>query len=64
MAKPNAHAKLGEGGRFAALQKTLASRGAKNPGALAAYVGRKKLGKARFQALATKGRERSERNGR
>ncbi len=60
MAKPNAHAKLGEGGRFAALQKTLKERGAKNPGGLAAAIGRKRYGKAKFQSMATKGRERKE----
>ncbi len=60
MAKPNAHAKLGEGGRFAALQKTLAAKGARNPGGLAASIGRARYGKAKFQAMATKGRERKE----
>ncbi len=58
MAKPNAHAKLGEGGRFAALQKTLASRGAKNPGALAAYIGRKKYGASKMASLSAKGRKK------
>jgi len=29
-----------------------------NPRALAAFIGRKKLGKARFQKLATRGRKR------
>lgn len=57
MAKPNAHAKLGQGGRFAALKNKLASQpGVTNPGALAASIGRKSLGKAKFQALAAKGR--------
>jgi hypothetical protein len=31
--------KLGKGGRFAALKKGLAKKGAKNPGALAAWIG-------------------------
>lgn len=49
--------RLGGGGRFAALKGELAHRpGVKNPGALAAYIGRKKLGKERFQSLAAKGR--------
>lgn len=49
--------KLGEGGRFKALKGALAKKGAKNPGALAAYIGRKNLGKARFQTLATAGKK-------
>lgn len=53
--------KLGGGGRFAKLKGQLADRGAKNPGALAAYIGRKKLGAAKFQSLAAKGRARSAR---
>lgn len=56
MAKPNKKAKLGQGGRFAALKGELARQGAYNPGALAAYIGRKKLGKAKFQKLAAKGK--------
>lgn len=52
MTKP----KLGSGARFKALKKKLASKGAKSPGALAAYIGRKKYGKSRFQKLAAKGR--------
>lgn len=45
--------KLGGGGRF----KQLVAQG-KSP-ALAAYIGRKSLGKAKFQKLAVKGRERA-----
>ena len=33
---------LGSGGRFKALKGKLAAKGATNPGALAAYIGRKK----------------------
>lgn len=44
--------KLGGGGRFA----QLVSQG-KSP-ALAAYIGRKSLGKKKFQSLAAKGRKR------
>ena len=40
--------KLGAGGRFAALKKGLAKKGAKNPGALAAWIGRKKYGTKKF----------------
>jgi hypothetical protein len=50
-------AALGQGGRFKALKKKLAARGAKSPGALAAYIGRKKYGKKRFQKLSAKGRK-------
>lgn len=56
MAKPNAKAPLGQGGRFAALKQKLAKRGVKDPAALAAWIGRKKYGKEKFQKLAAKGR--------
>lgn len=56
MAKPNANAPLGEGGRFAALKQKLAGK-VDNPGAVAASIGRKKYGKAGFQKLAAKGRK-------
>lgn len=53
-------APLGSGGRFAALKKTLSNRpGVKDPAALAAAIGRKKLGKERFQKLAAAGRRRA-----
>lgn len=51
-------AKLGSGKRFKALKSKLASKGARNPGALAAYIGRKKYGKKRFGKLSAKGRKR------
>ena len=51
MAKP----KLGSGARFSALTQELASRGARNPKALAAYIGRKKYGKKKFAKLGAKG---------
>lgn len=50
--------KLGSGKRFAALKSKLAKKGATNPGALAAYIGRKALGKKKFQQLAAKGKKR------
>jgi hypothetical protein len=50
-------AKLGSGARFKRLKKTLSEKGAKDPGALAAYIGREKLGKERFQKLAVKGKK-------
>ena len=57
MAKPNAKAPLGQGGRFAALKNKLAGKkGITDPGALAAAIGRKKYGKKKFQKLAAKGK--------
>lgn len=57
MAKPNSHAPLGQGGRFAALKNELAHRkGVANPAALAAYIGRRKYGAKKFNALSHKGR--------
>ena len=47
-----AKAKLGSGGRFRALRAKLASRpGVRDPDALAAAIGRKKYGAARFAKL-------------
>jgi len=51
--------KLGTGERFAQLKAKLAKKGAKTPGALAAWIGRRKYGKAKFQALAAAGRRRA-----
>jgi hypothetical protein len=48
--------KLGSGKRFANLQRSLAAKGATDPGALAAYIGRKKFGKSKFQRLAAHGK--------
>lgn len=53
MAKP----KLGSGKRFSTLKKKLAARGANNPGALAAYIGRKKYGAKKMAKLSAKGRK-------
>jgi hypothetical protein len=52
-------APLGSGERFAAVAAEAAAGGAKNPEAVAAMAGRKKLGNARFQALAAAGRRRA-----
>lgn len=52
MAKP----RLGSGQRHAQLSAKLKQRGARNPDALAAWIGRRKYGKARYQKLAAKGR--------
>ncbi len=59
MTKPNANAKakLGQGGRFAALKQKLGKRkGVTNPGALAAFIGRKKYGAKKFAGLSSKGK--------
>jgi len=52
MAKPP----LGSGERFAQLKAQLAAKGAKDPGALAAHIGRAKYGKKRFAKLGQKGK--------
>mgnify|MGYP001193189012 CR=1 FL=1 len=50
---------LGSGERFKQLTEQLKRKGVKDPEALAAYIGRKKYGKQRFQKLAQKGRKAS-----
>ena len=50
--------KLGSGARFKALTAQLKKRGAKNPKALAASIGRKKYGPKKMTAMAKKGRKR------
>ena len=50
--------KLGSGARFKALTTKLKKRGAKNPKALAAFIGRKKYGPKKMAAMAKKGRKR------
>lgn len=57
-AKPNPNAKLGAGGRFAAVEKSAAASGAKNPKAVAAAVGRAKYGDAKMQRMAAAGRKK------
>lgn len=52
--------KLGGGGRFQALKRKIAARGnVRNPGAVAAAIGRRKYGKRAFQRMAAKGRKRA-----
>lgn len=52
--------KPGGGGRFAKLEGELAGRkGVKDPGALAAYIGRRKYGGKRMAAFAAHGRARA-----
>lgn len=43
--------KLGSGGRFKKMKAKLAARGARNPGALAAFIGRRAYGPKKFAAL-------------
>ena len=49
-------AKLGSGARFKALTKKVAKKGATNPRALAAWIGRKKYGAKKFASLGAKGK--------
>jgi len=56
-AKPNPKAKLGAGGRFAAVEAAAKKSGAKNPAAVAAAMGRKKYGAKRMSKMAAKGRK-------
>jgi hypothetical protein len=48
--------KLGTGKRFQQLSSKLARKGADDPDALAAWIGRKKYGKKKFQKLARGGK--------
>lgn len=48
--------KLGTGARFKRLKSSLSHKGATNPGALAAYIGRKKFGVKRFAKLSHHGK--------
>lgn len=54
MAKPNSKAKLGQGGRFAAIAK--AAGGGKKGAAIAASAGIKKYGVKKMAAMAARGR--------
>jgi hypothetical protein len=56
VAKPNAKAKLGAGGRFAAVAK--AAGGGEKGAAIAAAAGRKKYGNAKMAKMAAKGRKK------
>lgn len=50
--------KLGTGKRFASLEGKLKRKGVKDPGALAASIGRKKFGSKKMAAMAAKGKKR------
>lgn len=56
---PKKSMKPGGGGRFEKLTAELKAKGAKNPKALAAWIGRKKYKKKRFQKMAAVGRKRA-----
>ena len=49
---------LGSGERFRKLKSKLAARGATTPGALAAWIGRKKYGKKKMAKLSAEGRKK------
>ena len=52
--------KLGGGGRFEKLTRSIAARGGvDNPKAVAAAIGRKKYGAKKMASMAAKGRKRS-----
>lgn len=51
-------AKLGTGKRFDALEKSIAAGGARNPGAVAASIGRKKYGAKKMGRMSAKGRKK------
>jgi len=51
-------AKLGSGARFKEVERSAAKSGASNPAAVAAAIGRKKYGKAKFQKLAAAGKKK------
>jgi len=59
MSKP----KLGSGGRFAKLESSLKKSGARNPGALAASIGRKKYGAKKMAKMAAAGKKRASKKG-
>jgi len=49
--------KLGSGGRFKLLNRKLEKQGARNPKALAAWIGMEKYGKKKMQSMALKGKK-------
>lgn len=56
--KSMARAKLGSGARFKSLEKSIAHNGTvKDPGAVAAAIGRKKYGAKRMAKLSAYGRK-------
>lgn len=64
MAKPNANAPLGQGGRFAAMKQKVAQEpGVRDPAAVAAAIGRKKYGAKKMASMSLKGRMTSGNSG-
>ena len=58
-ARAKADTEPGEGSRFAALEKSIeAHGGARDPGAIAAAIGRKKFGAKRFAKMGSAGRKK------
>jgi len=51
-----ARPKLGSGERFRQLEGKLSRKGVRDPGALAAFIGRRKYGAKKFNALSRGGR--------
>ncbi len=51
--------RLGQGGRFQKLEKLVASKGAKDPAAVAASISRKKYGNKKTQEMAIAGKHRA-----
>jgi hypothetical protein len=51
--------KLGGGGKYKKLVASLRAKGADDPRALAASIGRKKYGAEQFQRMAAEGRRRA-----
>jgi hypothetical protein len=49
--------KLGSGARFKQLEGKLSHKGVDNPGALAAWIGRRKYGAKKFGALSHHGKK-------
>ena len=56
--RPNPNAPLGQGGRFAAAERSAARGGAKNPAAVAAMAGRRAHGAEQMAKWAAEGRRR------
>lgn len=56
MAKPNSKAKLGSGGRFAAIAQS--AGGGKKGAAIAAALGIKKYGKSKMEKMAQAGKKK------
>jgi len=61
MAKANAKAPVGQGGKFAAMKQRLAKqkgdKKVEDPGAMAAFIGRKKYGPHQMAMMARAGRK-------